>query len=83
MVRWSAEASSVHRAGGNLFEIAGGCDLTTVTQFKIAGGGHLACGAHSKTAGNGVLPGVMGFLVGVGVVLWGARLVESKFKPKV
>ena len=26
---------------------------------------------------------VVGLLVGVGVVLWGARLVESKFKPKV
>lgn len=26
---------------------------------------------------------VVGLLVSVGVVLWGARLVESKFKPKV
>ena len=27
--------------------------------------------------------GIVGLLVSVGVVLWGARLVESKFKPKV
>jgi hypothetical protein len=26
---------------------------------------------------------IVGLLVGVGVVLWGARLVESKFKPKI
>ena len=26
---------------------------------------------------------IVGLLVGVGVVLWGARLVESKFRPKI
>ena len=26
---------------------------------------------------------IVGLLIGVGVVLWGARLVESKFRPKV
>lgn len=26
---------------------------------------------------------IVGLLIGVGVVLWGARLVESKFRPKI